>query len=71
MSSPESSEPLLPRGTLPRVVVGLHAFVALLLGAFGVLALQSGQFVQTAVMFLMAGMLLAAGVATGRIVARQ
>jgi hypothetical protein len=36
-----------------------------------VLALQSGQVVQTAVMFLMSGMILTAGIAAGRIVARR
>jgi hypothetical protein len=71
MSNQESSEPLIPSGTVPRAVLGLHVFMALALGAMAVLALQSGQVVQTAVMFLMSGMILTAGIAAGRIVARR
>jgi hypothetical protein len=71
MSSQESSEPLIPQGTVPRAVLGFHAVFSIGLGALSVAAFQSGQFIQTAFLLLIAAMILTVGVAAGRIVARR
>jgi hypothetical protein len=72
LAEPDAEEmPLIPPGTVPRAVVGFHAAFAL--GALGLAALsfRQGAVAQTVIMTAIAGMILAAGIAAGRLVARQ
>jgi len=63
--------PLIPPGLVPRAVLGFHAVFGIGLLALAVLALQQGRIAQVAVLLLLSAMVLVAGVAAGRLVARQ
>ena len=65
------SQPLVPSGLVPRAVLAFHVVAALGLLAVAALAFQQGQFVQVALMTVIAGMVVVAGVAAGRIAARR
>lgn len=70
-ADPSDSMPLIPPGTVPRAVLAFHA--AFGLGAFGLsaLSLQQGALVQAVITAAIGVMMIAAGLAAGRLVARQ
>lgn len=57
--------------TTPRAVFGFHALVAAVLVGFGVLLTRQGSAAGGAIVTLMSGMVVVAGWAAGRVVARR
>jgi hypothetical protein len=60
-----------PAFSIPGAVAGMHLVGSVLILGFAAVAVQSGQFVQTGFLVLLAAMIATVGVAMGRIVHRR
>jgi hypothetical protein len=65
------SMPLIPPGLVPRAVLGFHVVFAIGLLGIAALAFGQGRIAQVAILLALSLMVTVAGVAAGRLVARQ